>query len=300
MKSYLALAGALTVVTGRGHFLGLKPIVTGPALYLDWEDREGEFRARNRALCKGAGIPTPKPGTLFYRDVSMPLHQRADNLEQFIATEGIVMVIIDSVMLARGSGDNYASDTTLRFYEALRQLGPPALLVDHQSWESIEKKKERPYGSVVNFNSLRLMWTVTATPTGNGGNGIRLTMGKSNHFRRQPDLAWLTEFTSDDRTEDVVSARFRQVAAQKVEPITRDEDAPLADRILSRIRHSGAGGLTVAELCDELDKSSSTVRGRLAAQLRGKVRKVGDRWVASEMHEGYTDRFAGDDLPAPF
>jgi hypothetical protein len=49
----------------------------------------------------------------------------------------------------------------------------------------------------------------------------------------------------------------------------------------------------------DLGKSGSTIRGRLADQLRGKVRKVGDRWVAVEMHQGYTAPLR-DELPSPF
>jgi len=293
LKSYVANAAGLTVVTGTTRILGLKALHTGPVFYIDYEDDEPEFRERGQAICTGVDIPVPRSG-VFWHQPAGPLYQSVDRLEQFIVREGIVMVIVDSVMLARGSGDNYASDTTLRFYEALYQLGVPSLLVDHQSWEAAAKGKAQPYGSVVNYNSLRLMWLVSKSEMPNGAAGIRLSMAASNHFRRQPDLAWEVQIRSDPATEATMAAEFRQLAAQKVSVLATDADSTAADRILYLLMHAGPDGLDTGEISAELSLSPGTVRGRLSNQLRGRVRKVGERrWVAVEMD-------GQDGLPNPF
>jgi len=292
LKSFVANAAALTVVTGTTRILGLKALTTGPVCYIDYEDEEDEFRERGKAICDGAGIALPKTGMLWHQPPG-PLYQSVDRLEQDVVREGCVMVVVDSVMLARGSGDNYASDTTLRFYEALYQLGVPSLLVDHQSWEAAAKGKAQPYGSVVNYNSLRMMWVVSKSEMPNGASGVRLSMGKSNHFRKQPDLAWEVQIRSDPVTDATVSAGFRQLAAQKVAILAPDADATAADRILYLLLHAGEEGLETGEIADELGVSAATVRGRLSGQLKGRVRKVGDRWMADVMDQQST-------LPDPF
>jgi hypothetical protein len=68
-------------------------------------------------------------------------------------------------MLARGGGDTYGHEGTLNLYAALAQIGLPALLVDHRAKNA---ENAGPWGSVINYNSLRLAFSVTTMASADG------------------------------------------------------------------------------------------------------------------------------------
>lgn len=283
-KSMLALAAGLTVCTGRTGFLGLKPLHTGPVLYLDWESTAEEQTERMRALCAGAGVPLPDPGMMIFRAGTGPLAGSSHEIARIVAQLGAQLVIVDSVMLAR-QGDAFGPEDTTRLFAALADLGAPTLLVDHKSREAIRKGWKGAFGSVVNDNTLRLSWEVVAdSQTSPTTRQVRFENVKHNNVARQPDLAF--EFRTESDTNDTLrSLRIRPVAADVIRTL---EERPLADRILAELQ--ARGGATVAELVEATGKSAATIRGRLS-NLGGQVSKQGEVWTLT------ADREA---LPAPW
>jgi len=281
-KSFLALALGLTVATGRSGFLGMTPKATGPVIYLDWEADRETHAERMRALCAPKDVPLPE--TLLYRAERQSLHRSANTLEKLIAKEGAIMVIVDSVMLARG-GEAFGDDTTTKMYGALRQLGVPAILVDHKSREAIRKKWSGAYGSVVNDNSARLQWEYDAIEEqGDNRIAIRLTMTKRNNTGKQNDLGFEIGFTNskDGILEEV---KFRRIEPTTITGIGVDKESTAADQIVTELRHAGTAGMLVKEIAEAIDIGADTVRSRLADMAkRGAVSKSdagrATRWYA--------------------
>jgi len=265
-KSMLALAVALTVSTGRAGFLGVGPRLQGPTLYLDWEADQQTIDHRIGQLC--ASLHQPPPNDLLYRQERLPLWRSVTALTRHIATEGVRLLIVDSVMLARGGEQSaFSPESTLQLYAALRALGPPALLVDHRTKHGNDPG---PYGSVANLNSLRLAWGVTTTAY-RTSTAMRLRCIKANNLRRPDDQAWELEFFDDD-----TRARFTPRAANT---ILAGEDLSLGERIYGLLLEAGLVGMTTTQLAAELGAGDGTVRKALA-RLDGRVCKRDGRWMA--------------------
>lgn len=290
-KSVLTLSAALTVATGRSGYLGLKPLISGPVLYLDWEADAETHAERMRGICAGAKQPVPEPGKVFYRASRGQLRQSADSVAGLVAKEGVVMLVVDSVMLAR-QGDAFGPQDTTDLFAALRHIGVPSLLVDHKSREAIRKGWKGAYGSVVNDNSLRLSWEVVAeTAMPGGGKALRFENVKHNNVRKQTDLGFEFAWENDDN-DHLISVDIRQVAAGNVVALP-EAGGTQAEQILTVIVRADRAGMSIAELVDETDIRDASVRSRLAAlRKEGRIAKVGDRWYSAEE--------SPDALPSPW
>jgi hypothetical protein len=268
-KSLLALASALTVCSGENMWLGLDA-PKGTVLFLDWEADEATHRWRISQLCHGAGRGCPRG--LHYLRPRLPLARAVTAVARHAAQVGATLLIVDSVMLARG-GDAFGAESTLGLYAALDRIGIPALLVDHRSKHSDENGDAGPYGSVSNFNSLRLAWGTKTIPTSDGAD-IRLKKVKANYHGNLKEHAWQLRFTDGNR-----SARFLSV-----EPATilTGGEATATDRIVGAMRRAGMAGCSVKELAAEVGSAENTVRALLSKlKARELADTVGGRWFTS-------------------
>jgi hypothetical protein len=175
-KSMLVLAGACTTATGNPDWIGMEPRTTGHVIYCDWEADAQTHSERLHSLARGLGIDPPGD-TLQYLRHPLPLRQWAPALAREVARSGTVLVIIDSVMLARAG--EAGAEETIAFFGALSQLGCPSLLVDHKSRAALAEGRSGAYGSVINDNSVRLMWDVLSSP---GSNTLTLKPTKANNY----------------------------------------------------------------------------------------------------------------------
>ena len=289
MKSLLALAIACTVASGSTHFLGMKPKVTGPVLYLDLEDDEHEHARRMRAMC---GTEKAPEELLYFRQAA-PLARVADSLAKRADELDAALLIVDSVMLARGGEANYA-EPTLAFYSALRQIGRPAVLVDHKSREAARKGWKGAYGSVVNDNTRRLTWEITGPQPTLDGQVIRLDQGKTNNFGKLPPLGFRIVIESDeDRV--MTSCRIRQTAPHTITSF--NPEASLVDLIADYLAEEHEPQ-PVRQIAETLEATEGTVRKILS--------RYTDRFVnVAETGKGMwrivgQPRDDGEALPVPF
>lgn len=263
-KSFLALAIAATITTGRSRLLGLKPSVVGPVLYLDWEADNGTQAARLRAMCKGAGLDLPD--SLIYEHHDAPLAKAVHGIARSVAEYEPVALVVDSNAMARGGGgQGSAEDTTQAMFAALRHLGRPALIVDHKSDEKIRKGQKGGYGSIFNQNLARLEWEYARIHTMGDVTSFVLSLEKANNIRTGLELAY--EFTfenvgeGDERHLD--SVQIRQVAPSSVSGIAAwDQAEKLRDKIFAYLSSEG-DVCSVAEISVGLSVSEGTVRKEL-------------------------------------
>jgi hypothetical protein len=272
-KSMIALAAACTVASDNDVWLGLTPLVSGNVLYLDWEASIEPHRWRLAQLCQGANRPPPRG--IHHRREALPLYRGVTAIARHAAHLDAKLIVVDSVMLARGGGDTFGHEGTLQLYAALAQIGRPVLLVDHKA-KNQEGKDGGPWGSVINFNSLRLAWSVS-TMASQTGIDITLKRIKSNYHGRADDLAWRLAFTDGNR-----SARFERAS----EPLLPGGDATAKDRIMGLLRRAGMAGQTVRSLASETGSSEAVIRTTLNRLKKdGLAGQVGGVWLADSQDD---------------
>jgi hypothetical protein len=272
-KSLLALASACSICSGDSVWLGLQA-ERGIVLYLDYEADEKTHRWRLSQLCRGTGRPCPKG--LHYLRPRLPLAKTVASVARHAATIGATLIIVDSVMLARG-GDAFGAESTLALYAALDRIGLPSLLVDHRAKHAAENGDEGPYGSVAGFNSMRCAWGTRTVPVTDGAD-VRLKNIKANNYGALRDHAWQLRFTEHNQ-----AARFNPVEATAVLP---GGEATMKDRILGALLAAGYQGMTAKGVAAEVGTSDNGARAVLSVLKRdGSATQVGGRWVAESQSQ---------------
>jgi hypothetical protein len=263
-KSFLALAIAVAVATGKPLPAGLTPRRSGPVLYLDWESIEAEHQERLAGLLSGLGVSAPVP--IFYRRMVGALADEAPTLRAEVARCGAVLVIADSLGPACGA-EPEGADAAIRALNALRSIAPARLVLAHVSkLHADQKGATRPFGSVYVMNLPRNVWELRK---GEEDEGDTLTIGayhrKTNRGRLLPPFALRFEFGEN---------------GTRLQAADIGQDTGLRGRagpgyaILGALR---PGAKTIGELAEELEASEQSVKQALyRLEKTGKVVRVGD------------------------
>lgn len=156
-KSRLALAWALTVLTGVEFVPGFNTSETGEILYLDWETSEEKLIARCQHLCKGVGL---EPVDFWYQPCRVPFVEMYEKTMKDVQANDVKLVILDSVEAAtagtrEGGADQNAA--VMLLYQALRHLNTSVLLIDHVNSAQANQTEgvRKPYGSIFKYNYAR-------------------------------------------------------------------------------------------------------------------------------------------------
>lgn len=114
-------------VSGGLAMAGFVPEFTGPVLWLDWESDQWDIDDTIKQLRIGHENHFPD---FYYRRETWPITQTFKQVAKQVATEGVALVVLDSVGYAMG-GDPESADATLRFTQAVRAFNTTVLLIDH-------------------------------------------------------------------------------------------------------------------------------------------------------------------------
>lgn len=297
-KSLLSLAVAVTVAGDTSKPLGLRPDTVGPVVYVDYEADAETHAERLRALCRARHMKPP--GDIIYIRARQPLHRMALNIARRVGDEGAVMLVVDSVMLARGaSGEGSAEDSTLRLFEALAEIAVPALLIDHKNAQQVKTKSLGGYGSIVMTNSVRREWDMTGTQKTQDGLSVRFQNTKVNNSAFAGDLAWTISFTNQNHRLEQVC--FEKVDATTVTPLITSSDGSHADRIATLLLHADEP-LTYDEIAEATGIDQSTVRKTMQRHADRYQQAAGTdnrrkRWTVAGQHRQEGDQHA---LPDPY
>ncbi len=156
-KSRLALAWALSVLTGREFVPGFLPTEKGEIIYLDWETSEEKLVTRCQALCRGIGA---EPVDFWYQPCAVPFVEMYEKTMKEVELNNIKLVVLDSVEAATaGTRDGGADQNSavMLLYQALRHLKTSVLLIDHVSGAQANQTEgvRKPYGSIFKYNYAR-------------------------------------------------------------------------------------------------------------------------------------------------
>jgi hypothetical protein len=191
-KSFVALYVACLLASG-GTSSNLAVAPDGHnVLYLDWEMRAPEMRARVRQLRAAHPELTKAP---LHRSMHLPLASCTPEIRREIHEKEIGIVIVDSLGPATG-GEIERSSDPVAFFNALGSLGCASLLIGHVAKPSDEEKSRTPYGSVYYFNLARSIWEVRlVSEPESDQRTIALYHRKNNLGRRLPPLGYTLTIT---------------------------------------------------------------------------------------------------------
>lgn len=249
-------------------------------LYLDWESGSGRFAQRLGALCRGAEIDV-RPW-LRYQHLTTPLSDAVGNLAEDILKHDIEAVIIDSMSAAIG-GPLTDDEAVSAFYDAIRRLDIPTLMLAHKSADNIKKRATRFFGSIMSEVRLRMAWNAERV-----GDTVVWQCFKDNDAGMNgKKLAWDVHFasTGEDDERRLHSIQIYGVNPHHVEmPEERPgggvQPIPRWKRIVDDILDNGPA--TSDEIAYRMGDDKAKVRAELSR--RHEFRKLADGllWGLSE------------------
>ncbi len=249
-KSFLALYWSCLLTSG----VMANGMATHPAghevLYLNWELRAPEMRARIAQLRRGHPELIRVP---HHRHCNGPLAEFARDLKHEIVARQIDLVVIDSIAAAT-MGDVTAAEAPNRFFEALDSLHCASILVGHQA-KAGEGQQATAYGSVFYYNNPRMVYRVQKFQE-EESDTFRMSLDhtKNNFGRKQKPVGFC--FTIDQSTDACIVTRFDPA-----------QDPMLVKGLSAqhRIAQCLADGQlwTVKLLSEQLDLTASEIKTRL-------------------------------------
>lgn len=160
-KSVIALACALSLITGREIIPGIQPHRRGNAMYLDWETDKETINRRLHRIARGHGFPPPP---LLYRASSRPFSEQVEAISALVDKHDIDLIVIDSAEKSMGAGHERAdaNEATMRLHEAVRLIGVSTLIIDHINKVDLRSKpgQATPYGSAFKTWMVRSSWEI--------------------------------------------------------------------------------------------------------------------------------------------
>lgn len=279
-KSWTGQAIALSVATGKEVLTRntTPPKAPGEVLYLDWESDERTFASRLRNLCFGAQVELEP--WVPYREMRAPLVDAAADLADEIAEQHYRGVVVDS--LSAGIGGTMVDDERSNlFWDAVRVLGVPVLVIAHKSAQAGRERSARFFGSVMHEARVRVAWNVERSPdTAN----VRWECFKDNatgHVGKRLAWAWEMHHGSADDPDELMAVTATGMNPNAVDLAPPPDDADgLSQQQRNIVGVLARGPLMAGEVADRLGVSQGTARAQLSRLLnRGSVERMGDgRW----------------------
>ena len=248
-KSLLALWWGLQVASNHG-----------PVLYLDYETDANTTAERLFWLLDGAGLPMPD--NFAYLEGIEPLARCLPVVKQHVHELKPVLIIVDSASMA--SGKPQEDEAVLSYFAAFRSLGAAGLTITHVSKNGRETE---PYGSVYWRNMSRLALRIDGERE-EDGILVSFTDTKSNNNSKVPPRALRFKWNEAGDEVRVTADNPLQVEAVANRRALKD----LLGDALNQPK-------TVAELCRELEKGDSNIRGQLNKYPRLFVHLPDGRWA---------------------
>jgi len=279
-KGYLAMAGAMALMTGDpvGPF---RPTRGGLRVgYLDWEASEPEIAGRQYGLMRGHDLTLP-PRLYFYRRMVGPLASEAAAVRAMVTSHQLDVLIVDSAGPAARASDPGDTDAVFRIFETLRAHGATPWILGHIAKGSIDANRATPYGSTFWRALARDLFEVRRSTEDDRRDvlAVALRHDKRNFGPRLPECGARFTFAADDAVT-VTSLDLR--------------DAPdllrhgaLPPRIKEALRREAATSKDLAERLrvdyDTVDRTARRLKKAGALVVLPDTRPI--RWALAADHQ---------------
>ena len=245
-KSILALSAATAVAGGATKWLG-REVYNCPVLYADFELDADEQRRRAFQVARGVFLDRPPHGLLYVSGLGRPAGEVLKGCLDVCATEGIGLLIIDSLGIAL-QGDAEAARDVIRFHhdylDPFRTAGVTLLVIDHQGKTHAGERyqNKRSFGSVYKENLARSVIQVEPGDRGEGLLTLKLRQTKNNFGPKSQPFGARLMFAEEKIT----------VGAHELDATELAEEGTLnaGDRVRLALKNGPAFPAEIAEACD--------------------------------------------------
>ena len=248
----------------------------GNVLYCDWESTYRDHCRRTWAVKRGMGIEGEE--TFLYLPCDQPLSVLVPALQDIIHQNNIALVIADSQMAGADRGPDIGQNAT-NYYNALRQLGTSALVLDHVSKASMASAADTnstgPHGSVVKANRARQTYELQKHQLpGQSFTDLTMKHTKNNEGPLSPDFGIKITWVNDPATGHLDKTVFSTFSVEDHPVLSTTQ--PLHKRLWDILE---GGSMTTKELAELIpDKGEATIRTTLNRYKDQFVKLDGDRW----------------------
>ncbi len=283
-KSMFVVKLGMGVATGDGVF-GMEPLEKGPVLYVDFEDTPEPHRFRLTAFARSQGMePDDLKGLIYHVRVTRSLKDARRKLRKLVRDLGIMLVIIDSIGLARAS-DVSGSEATIKLFKMFSALGTAVLAVDHMTKEDnkrvwkgqMDPREATPIGSQFTQSSARLGWFMNLLPDSTGQHKkFNLYNTKNNHGPTHAPIGMTLDLTSDDN-DQIHLAEFKLMGMEFFVPKVGRDGSGLTKEMEMLRSHFKQGRDTNGEITALTSTAIAKLSSVNANTVRGTLRDT-DLW----------------------
>ena len=250
-KTNLAMAMSLAIHNGC-ELWGTHPIKTA-GLYLDWEGSAKQFLETMNALKAGMGLPTDAPGP-YYRWCQHKLSDDITWIQKEIAEKGIGFMVVDSVGMASGFGEQFHA-SAIEFLRAARSPGIAILCIDHKPKDTAGGI----FGSIYKTNECRSTFEVQAIhEAGESTLDVAIYHKKANYVKITRPRAFRIEFMGTDLKTERINITPRDIT--DIPDFAKQ--ASLKTRLLKLLLHEGQ--TNIADIATSLEEPPNKIRAVLS------------------------------------
>ncbi len=220
-KTYVALYIAVLAAIG-GQWIDGQWLSQFPVLWIDYEtQRDGRtVRYRTDRICAGIGVSLPQH-TFFYLGGTTPVAEQAEMIRNFIRSEGIGLVVIDSAIKAVG-GDARSETAVAQYFSALGSFGVTTLTIAHVTKD---ENPDIPFGSIFWHNEPHgYIWHTSGIESPDPSRSIiALNNKKANDGRKPKSFAIDIHFSDPNGpvVYDLAEIHEQQIEKQAISTATR-------------------------------------------------------------------------------
>ncbi len=247
-KSYIALAIAMTMASGREIIPGLTPWTVARPMYLDWETNKRTQWHRAWRLARGAGMD--ELPEIEYRRCINRLDDEKYAIKRTMIEKDINLLVVDSVSYAAGGdlNEQAVADTVI---QPLRWLNATTLCIAHVKKDSDQGKA---FGSVFWHNGPRSTFELKNQRTvGESRINVGVFQRKANDDTLAKPFGLSLSFSPNGSNE---SALFEQIAIEDNPDLAKN--LPLPEQIKALLLRRSP--LSIPVIAEELDAKTSSVR----------------------------------------
>ena len=265
-KSMFTVALAMSVASGLNIIpeLEVNESTGGSVVYLDWEAELEDHDDRTEWICNGLSSDRKwevNDFNIHYIRCRTSIFQMHIQIQKRIEETGAQLLVVDSLVPSVDSDANDA-DTARRFYQVLRSLDIPSLIISHTTKNPGDvDSKAKPFGSAYWWNQARSVWEFRKEQTaGANHTDLALINRKSNNWSIVEPIGIRMKTENLKPTDPGIPKVTFEPIALSSQNNSLAKAVPIKLRIVQALQTVVGGGLTTREIADEIAEEIDSVR----------------------------------------
>ena len=268
-KSMFTVALAMSVSSGLNIIpeLEVNESTGGSVVYLDWEAELEDHDERTEWICNGLNLDRQwevNDFNIHYIRCRTSIFQMQIQIQKRIEETGAQLLVVDSLVPSVDSDANDA-DTARRFYQVLRSLDIPSLIISHTTKNPGDvDSKAKPFGSAYWWNQARSVWEIRKEQSaGDNYTDLAIINRKSNNWSIVEPIG--VRMITEDMQSSEPKVTFEPITLA-TQNNSLSKVVPIKARIMSLLNGT-IEGMSVKDIADELEENMDSVRQALRRGL---------------------------------